>query len=222
MLREERIEHAGIPARVYDPGDARGVVLVGHGAGSSKDAVPMPELCRDYADRTGLAVVCMDAIDHGERRPPDRPVGAPNHWQPTAVQDMVRDWHTIAEHVSSMAPVVAFVGYSMGMIFGAPVVASMPDIKVTVFVVGGLPAVGGIGIPDLHGQLLGAAAGLAHTQVLMLNMTKDTAFPVADVHRFFDAIPGRKKRLMFWEAEHEAVPGEAHRQAVAFLEKHTT
>lgn len=163
----------------------------------------------------------MDAIDHGERWPPERAAGKPNRWRPTAVQDMVRDWQTISDHLSSIGPPIAFAGYSLGMIFGAPTVAAMPSIKATVFVVGGLPAVGGIGIPDLHEQLLDAAGQLAHTQVLMLNMTKDRAFPVADVHRFFDAIPGRKKRLMFWEAEHEAVPAEAHRQAVAFLDKHT-
>lgn len=31
-MREERIETDGIPARLYDPGDARAVLLLGHGA----------------------------------------------------------------------------------------------------------------------------------------------------------------------------------------------
>lgn len=29
-MREERIETDGIPAKLYDPGDARGLLLLGH------------------------------------------------------------------------------------------------------------------------------------------------------------------------------------------------
>jgi hypothetical protein len=32
----------------------------------------------------------------------------------------------------------------------------------------------------------------------MLNMADDQYFPAEGVHRFFNAISGRNKRLMFW------------------------
>src|SRR5437868_15282396 len=66
-MREERIENDGIPAKLYDPGDAPGLLLLGHGGGSSKDEERFVALGRQYADETGLAVVCIDAVGHGER-----------------------------------------------------------------------------------------------------------------------------------------------------------
>ena len=66
-MREERIEPAGIPAKLYDPGDARGLLLLGHGGGSNKDVEPFVTLGRQFAEGTGLRVVCIDAPGHGER-----------------------------------------------------------------------------------------------------------------------------------------------------------
>lgn len=60
-MREERIETDGIPAKLYDPGDARGLLLLGHGGGGSKDDERFVGLGRQYAETTGLAVVCIDA-----------------------------------------------------------------------------------------------------------------------------------------------------------------
>jgi len=51
-------------------------------------------------------------------------------------------------------------------------------------------------------MLLGAASRLETPQVLMLNMSQDEVFSVEGTHALFDAIPGRKKRLMFWEGDH--------------------
>jgi hypothetical protein len=45
---------------------------------------------------------------------------------------------------------------------------------------------------------------------------------VAGAHEFFDAVPGRKKRLMFWEGDHLGLPAESIRHAIAFLDRHTT
>jgi hypothetical protein len=44
---------------------------MGHGGGHSKDGPRFMQLARHYAAATGLAVVCIDAVDHGERRPAD-------------------------------------------------------------------------------------------------------------------------------------------------------
>src|SRR5262249_28374881 len=110
-----------------------------------------------------------------------------------------------------------------GMIYGAPTVAAMPEIKAAVFGVGGIPGrATSEQLPNvMQGRLLAVAAQLTHPQVLLLNMTKDETFPVEGVHDFFDAIPGRKKRLMFWEGDHVGLPAESTRYAIGFLNKYT-
>lgn len=68
-VQEERLD-VGVPARLYDPGGAKGLLLIGHGGGRSKDTERVVDLCRRYAAGTGLATLCIDAVDHGERRRP--------------------------------------------------------------------------------------------------------------------------------------------------------
>lgn len=221
-MREERIENDGIPAKLYDPGDARGLLLLGHGGGASKDQERFVQLGRDYAEGTGLAVVCIDAVKHGERRPESvDPMGVARFIEESEEQ-MVADWQKTVEALSSIGPAVAYSGFSMGMMFGVPTVAAMPSIKAAVFGVGGLP-VSPVGYDNaaLSARLLELASTLEHPQVLMLNMTQDEIFPVEGTHAFFDAIPGRKKRLIFWEGNHIGVPAEAIRHSVAFVNKYT-
>jgi pimeloyl-ACP methyl ester carboxylesterase len=220
-VREERIECSGVPARLYDPGAAGGVLLFGHGGAHSKDSERFVRLCRLYAERTRLAVVCIDAVDHGERKPNGASDGLPAHWHSNAIPLMVADWQKTADAVTSIGSAVAYVGFSMGSIFGAPTVASMASIKAAVFGVGGIPTGMGIDDPPLRPVLLGAASKLDRSQVLMFNMTQDQVFRVEDAHVFFDAIPGRRKRLMFWEGDHDDWPTEAIDHSIAFINEHT-
>jgi pimeloyl-ACP methyl ester carboxylesterase len=210
LVHEERIEPAGIPTKLYDPGDARGLLLFGHGGGGSKDVEPFVSLCRELADGTGLRVACIDAVLHGERATGEdvrKSMGSEKH-----AAQMIADWRAVADELGGA---VAYVGYSMGMLYGAPTVAAMPEIKAAVFGVGGIPA------DVFRDRLLGVAAKLEHPQVLMINMTQDETFPVAGTHEFFDAIPGHKKRLMFWEGNHVGLPKESTRHAIAFVNRYT-
>jgi pimeloyl-ACP methyl ester carboxylesterase len=220
-VREERIDTDGVPAKLYDPGDARGLLLFGHGGEHSKDSERCVRLCRRFADDTGLAVVCIDAVDHGERKPKGMKAGLPTRWHSTATEQMVTDWQRTTEGLASIGPALAYVGFSMGMIFGAPTVASMATIKAAVFVVGGIPTGAWIDDPPLHSRLLAAAAKLEHSQVLMVNMTQDQLFRAEDAHLFFDAIPGQAKRLMFWASDHDTWPDETIGHSVDFINKHT-
>ena len=111
---------------------------------------------------------------------------------------MVSGWVETAMALSLIGPPVAHVGFSMGAIFGVPTVGALASIKAAVFVVGGIPAGGGIQDPPLRPLLLNAASKPGQSQVLMVNTTQDEIFPVEDVHELFHAIPGPKK-LMFWE-----------------------
>jgi dienelactone hydrolase len=234
-MREERIENGGVPAKLYDPGDARGLLLFGHGGVHSKDNERFVRLCRRHADQTGLAVVCIDAVDHGERKPNGVSTGLLSRWHSTSTAQMVADWQNTVDGLASIGPALAYVGWSMGMIFGASTVAAMASIKAAVFGAGGLPTGKWIDDPPLRTMLLDAASNLGHPQVLMLNMTQDQLFRTEDTHRFFDAmlpniapcgpvrlaIPGRRKRLMFWAGEHDDWPPEATRHSVDFINEHT-
>ncbi|MGH9228915.1 MAG: hypothetical protein ACRD07_09335 [Acidimicrobiales bacterium] len=221
-MREERIDNDEVPGRLYDPGDARGLLLFGHGGGRGKDSERFVRLARTYAEGTGLAVVCIDAVDHGERKPPAASDGVPPRWHSSTAGQMVAGWRKTAEALSSIGAALAYVGFSMGMIFGAPTVVSITTIKAAVFGVGGIPTGGGIDDPPLRAMLLEAASRLGHPQVLMLNMTQDEVFTTDGGHAFFDAIPGPKKRLMFWEGDHDSWPAEAIRHSVTFINQHTT
>ena len=108
----------------------------------------------------------------------------------------------------------------MGAIFGVPTVAALASIKAAVFVVGGVPAGGGIEDPPLRPLLLKAASKLGQSQVLMVNTTQDEIFPVEGVHELFDAIPGPNKRLMFWEGKHDDWPPEAIDHTIALVNSH--
>jgi len=217
-VREERILPAGVPAKIYDPGDARGLLLLGHGGGGSKDEELFVALGRQLAEGTGLCVVCIDAIGHGERADGEDARATMGSKENAAA--MTADWRAVADELGNP---VAYVGYSMGMLYGAPTVAAMPEIKAAVFGVGGIPSQATREqLPNvMQDRLLATAAELAHPQVLLLNMTKDEIFPVAGVHEFFDAIPGRKKRLVFWEGDHVGLPAESTRHAIAFVNKYT-
>jgi len=55
----------------------------------------------------------------------------------------------------------------------------------------------------------------------MLNVTDDEIFGVEGAHRFFDAVPGRRKRLVFWAGRHDDWPAEAIARSVEFINEHT-
>lgn len=164
--------------------------------------------------------MCIDAVDHGERKPSGPTAGLPPRWHSNAAGPMIADWQRTADALAPIGPTVAYVGFSMGMIFGAPTVASMASIKAAVFGVGGIPTGAGIDDPPLRSMLLDAASKLEHAEVLMLNMSQDEVFRTGDTHEFFGAIPGRRKRLMFWEGDHDDWPAEAIRHSVDFINEH--
>jgi len=219
---EERIVTGGVPAKLYDPGAAPGLLLFGHGGTQSKDRDHVVSLCRRYAEGTGLAVVCIDAVDHGERAAKKSRPGLPSHWHSGATVRMVCDWQVTAEALSSIGPALAYVGFSMGMIFGAPTVATLPSVNAVVFGFGGIPGGTWIDDPALRSMLLESASGLGHAEVLMVNATRDEQFPTEGTHAFFDAIPGERKTLLFWEGGHADWPDEAIERSVEFVREHSS
>ena len=140
-MSEERIDVGDVPAKLYRPPGATGVLLLGHGGGHSKDSPRFVHLARQYADETGLAVVCIDAVSHGERQPASTGGPIPSGWHSQNIDRMVQDWQATTTALEAIGPAIAYVGFSMGAIFGFPTVAAMPTIRAAVFVVGGIPSV---------------------------------------------------------------------------------
>lgn len=219
-MREERLDIGAIPARLYGPADATAVLLLGHGGGHGKDSPRFERLARRYANETGLAVVCIDAVDHGERRPAVSDGSVPAGWHSRAAEQMVDDWRRTAVALEAIGPAIAYVGFSMGAIFGFPTVAAMPSILAAVFVAGGIPTGGGIDDPTLGPLVLDAAARLDHCRVLMLNKADDEIFATDDVHTVYDALPGDANELTFWPGDHNSWPAELIDTSISFLQRH--
>jgi dienelactone hydrolase len=219
-MAEQRMDISGIPARLYRPSNAAAVLLFGHGGGHSKDSPRFEHLARRYADETGLAVVCIDAVDHGERQPTQAGGGIPSGWHSRSIDRMVEDWKATAAALEAIGPTIAYVGFSMGAIFGFPTVAAMPSIQAAVFVAGGIPTGGGIDDPGLGPRIFDAASTIDTCQVLMLNKTDDEIFLTDDVQAVFEAVPGTAKELLFWEGEHDQWPSDLIAYSVAFLQQH--
>ncbi|MEZ5382420.1 MAG: alpha/beta fold hydrolase [Microthrixaceae bacterium] len=194
------------------------MLLLGHGGGYDKDGSRFVRLCRRYAKASGLAVVCIDAVAHGVRKAESSiPGPPPRQWHSSTSSQMVRDWQKTAQTLEEIGPPVAYVGFSMGALFGFPTVAAMPSIRAAVFVVSGYPDGGGIDDEPLNDLLTDSATRLQHASVLMLNTTNDHIFPVAGVHQLFNTTRAADKQLSFWEGEHDDWSDELIANSESFI-----
>lgn len=135
---------------------------------------------------------------------------------------MVADWQAVVEHLASIGPPVAYVGFSMGALFGLATVATMASITATVLVVGGLPGGGWTEDGELVPLLTTAASKLRHTHVLMLNKQDDELFPEAGVRALFEHVAARSKHLAFSPGGHDEWGTEVIDASVDFVEEHTS
>lgn len=207
----------GIPVRLYDPGSASGLLLLGHGGGHSKDGERFVRLSRLYAHELGLAVACIDAVDHGERRQAQGGDGVPPGWHSHAIPQMVTDWQRVTSELDSLGPAIAYVGFSMGAIFGMATVASIPSISAAVFVAGGIPTGGWVNDPALEPMLLGAAGQLGGAHVLLLNKDDDDLFGADEVRRLFASVSAKSKSLRFFPGPHDEWQPELIDESLRFL-----
>lgn len=219
-VRDEKLIIGDIPTRVCSPTDAPGLLLLGHGGGHSKDAERFVALSRYYAENTGLSVVCIDAVDHGERRPRALTTDLPPGWHSRTADRMVTDWQAVVDHLASVGPPVAYVGFSMGALFGFPIVAAMPSIVAAVFVAGGVPGNDWTDDPGLEPLLINAASRLGGTHVLMLSKDDDDLFPAPGVRRLFDSVVATTKEVRFSPGHHDDWNADLIATSASFLNKH--
>lgn len=224
-MREERIEVDGVPARVDAPRHPQGLLLLGHRGTHGKDDAFYVDLGRFLAAECGLAVACIDAPCHGERKPSSGDGAADEAAVFQAIvsgeEETATDWAKVAASLSDLGPPTAMLGFSMGALSGLVTAVRLPSITTLVLVAAGVPAfaVQAKRDPGTTTPQLRAAAALGDVDVLMLNMSRDEVCPPTGALELFEAIPGTRKRLTFWDGDHDHVPPELIDEVVGFLRR---
>ena len=228
-----------IPATLFVSREARAgapVILLGHGAHTSKDDPTMQVLARALARGVDAGVVTLDCPGHGERRPADLDESAfdslvqANMTDPDVFEQLATEW-----------PLVAAAARGRDLrLSGATALRRILDGERLRFrdraPARGRPrrcvlAVGGL-LDEQAADPVAAernaarnriirhgAAAFGDRQVLMTNMTHDEHFPIAGALEVFGLLPG-PKRMGVWEGTHEQLDAEAMTMAVDFFRSH--
>ena len=201
----------------------RPLVLLGHGATRHKRIDYLVALGRRLASDYGFAVAAIDAPGHGARR-------ASGHdddvtlfgdflaeWsREGTVDDVVAEWQAAIDAVRDLDEVgdgpVGYWGLSMGTIYGVPLVAAEPRIRVAVFGLMGL-------LGPTRDRLAIDAPSIA-CPVLFLQQWDDSLIPRAEVFELFEALGSVDKRLHAHPGDHAAVPVEEIAFSARFLARH--
>ena len=201
----------------------RPLVLLGHGATRHKRIDYLLALGRRLAADYGFAVAAIDGPGHGDRR-------APGHRDDVAlfsafltewsregtVDDMVADWQATIEGLRALDDVgdgpVGYWGLSMGTIYGVPLVAAEPRIRVAVF--------GLMGLLGPTRDRMAADAASISCPVLFIQQWDDSLIPRGETFELFDALSSIDKRLHAHPGEHAAVPVEEIIFSAQFLARH--
>lgn len=210
-----------VPGLVLVPEDAQGqrpAVLVGHGAGMSKDDPMMLRIARWLVHVEGWAVTLIDGPVHGERQSGDgTDVGQKAREalaRPETYQEMAVDWRRTVDACGELPDVgnhrIAYLGFSMGTVLGVPAVASEERFRCAAFAVGGI-----IG----NQPALSVAAARISRPTLQINQSEDEIFSREAAFRLYDALLG-PKRVIFHPGSHSGIPREGMERVREFLHAH--
>ena len=232
-VRERRLDVAGpsgpVPALLWtpnEPGPARPLVCIGHGAAGTKAEGYVVALGRRLVRHHGLCAVAIDGPVHGDRRDDgvdDTSVmflefGQLWYAEPGLPDRVAADWRATVDAVQGMPEVTAgrygYWGLSMGTILGLPLVAS--DDRVAAAVLGLM----GIAGPDKDRVRADAAA--LSCPVLFLVQWDDDLFPRDRALALFDAIGTPDKRLHANPGAHGSVPVDEFAATARFLGERLT
>jgi hypothetical protein len=227
-----------IPATLFVARDAVAgapLILLGHGAHTSKDDPVMAVLARALARGVGAGVVTLDCPGHGDRRPAglddaafDALVQA-NMTDPAVFDQLATEWPIVAaaarRHDDRLSGATAYAGFSMGSVFGFGIVPRLADVRAVLLAVGGLldehaadPAIAARNAAR-NRIIRDGAARFGDRQVLMTNMTRDEHFPIDGALEVFALLPG-PKRMGVWEGTHAELTAESMTMAISFFREH--
>jgi dienelactone hydrolase len=229
-VRQRRFDVAGagrvVPGLLWTPEGAdreRPLVLIGHGAGTSKGEPYVVALARRMVRHHGYAAAAVDGPLHGDRRPDDGGFAISfaefgQAWanEPAMIDDAVADWTTTLDALEGLPEVgrgpVGYWGLSMGTILGLPLVAAEPRITAAVL--------GLMGITGPTKERHAADAARVAVPVLFIVQWDDELFPRDKAFALFDALGGPEKRLHAGPGQHSEVSRPEFEDTERFLADH--
>ncbi len=212
-----------VPGRLLLPARGAGpfpLVLLQHGLGGSKEA-PYLDATAPVWVRGGAAVASIDFPLHGARasRKHLERLGAPGagvgaslaaEMVRQAVIDLRRALDAAATLPEIDAGRVAYAGFSLGSIIGATFCGVDPRPCAAALALGG----GGLGPPET--DPLRHVGRIAPRPLLFVGATRDQTIPRAATEALY-AAAGEPKRLLWFDAGHDALPGAALKAIWHFL-----
>ncbi|MEV0831235.1 dienelactone hydrolase family protein [Nonomuraea rubra] len=229
-VTEEFFTLGEIPGVLWTPEHARGtrpLILLGHGGGQHKAAPGNVSRARRYA-AAGLAVVAIDAPNHGDRprteefgriaaemragmtageNPGALVAGMHGHLAGQAVAD----WQAVLTAVQRLDHVgagpVGYCGMSMGSGLGIPLVAAEPRIRAAV-----------LGLLGAYGLAEDAARITVPVQFLV--QWDDQMVPRDQSMALFDALGSAEKTLHANPGKHGDVPSFEVDSSLRFFTRH--
>jgi len=195
----------------YVPSQVDRIVLMSHGADNSRKARYIEVSGKSFT-RHRTAVVSMDAPFHGDRsdsRDLDGPVGT----LVDVLERWVKDHRRLLDIIESHWPGLptGLAGFSMGGLYGVPLVAADSRIQSVAVVIAGSTRVS---YPIRFGPLddptrealeltdpVGHAANVGDRPVLVLNADEDEIVPREAAIALYDAFVGAKE-LVFMPGTH--------------------
>jgi dienelactone hydrolase len=221
-----------VPGRLLLPADRRPplpLILAQHGAGGAKDADYMDTACLPWV-RGGAAVASIDFPLHGDRASAklserilrlfevrsDLSSFDAELWigfVRQGVIDLRRTLAALAGLPEIDAGRIAYAGFSLGTIVGAPFCAEEPRVKAAVLAIGG----GGVG--PVASDPVGHIPRFAPRPVLFVNAARDETIPRESAEALHQAARSPKEVLWF-DCTHSELPGAALKAMWRFLERH--
>jgi pimeloyl-ACP methyl ester carboxylesterase len=183
--------------------------MFGHGASGDRHQTPIPYVARKLVAECGFSALAIDGPVHGRRKVGDGARGAfAVEWRREGcVDDMLGDWRAALDAVQRLDEIgqgpVGYWGLSMGTIFGAPLVAAEPRIRVVV-----LGLMGIFGPTDGYRERIRAAAAAITCPVLFLMQLEDELFTREHYLDLFDRLASTDKRIHANPGLHPEVPVE--------------
>ncbi len=217
-----------VPGRLFLP-EGEGpfpLVLVQHGAGSSKDDPVMDTVTSPWV-LGGAAIARIDFPLHGERSDPklgarvlaalategERTPGLEALWgdlQRQAAGDLSRCLDALCALAEIDAGRVGYAGFSLGAILGTPFCATDRRVRAAALALGG----GGLA-PAKHDPLAFVGA-IAPRPVLFVNARRDERIP-EDRAAALHAAAGEPKQVEWYDCTHGELPGAALKRMWQFL-----
>ena len=195
----------------YVPEAVERVIVMGHGADNSRKARYIEVSGKSFT-RHGTVVVGMDAPFHGDRADA-QVIEAPVGTLIDLLVRWVRDHRQLLDVIESRWPdtPVGYAGFSMGGLFGVPLVASDDRIRASAIVIAGSTRVS---YPDRYGplddetrQALEITDPAVHAPqvgdrpVLVLNADDDEIVPPQAAITLYEAFVGPKE-MVFMPGTH--------------------